>query len=262
MTTRAIVWSPAGTGPFPTLLFSPGYGQKPAAYSTLLRDWARHGFLVIAIQHPDFPDPDNVELYDAELVIARQLSKVLTQVLHEQTGQSTPFARIDPTRVGVIGHSIGGGAAAQVCAWDTRFRAGMNLDGTIFGPVIHTGMTQPFFLVRQRVDVRPNDPPHFYENRDQANLHEDSVFSHSPTMYWLTVEGLDHMAFTDAALAPGVGARVQSAVGLRQSAEETQAMTTRYVLDFFGHYLNGDPRPGSFNASPFARTSLRRKPAG
>jgi predicted dienelactone hydrolase len=40
---------------------------------------------------------------------------------------------IDPARVGMFGHSLGGAAAAQAMYEDRRIRAGVNLDGTMFG---------------------------------------------------------------------------------------------------------------------------------
>jgi hypothetical protein len=129
----------------------------------------------------------------------------------------------------------------------------MNLDGTIFGPVVHTGMTQPFFLMRKRVAATSaTDPPQWYEHRDQGNLHEDSVFANTRTMYWLTVDNLDHMSFTDAALD---GPRPEE-----RRAARTQDMTTRYVVDFFGAYLRGAPRARTLVVSPFPGTSLRVKP--
>lgn len=53
-------------------------------------------------------------------------------------------------------------------------------------------MKQPFFLVRQRFILTNAilDPPRFLEKHDQASLHEDSVFAHTATMYWLTVDHL------------------------------------------------------------------------
>lgn len=127
----------------------------------------------------------------------------------------------------------------------------MDLDGTIFGEVVHSGMRQPFFLLRKRVVIDPNDPPQFFEHRDQGNLHEDSVVAHATTLYWLTVDRLDHMAFTDAALA-SAGSRKGST-----SAARIQDITTTYVLDFFGHYLSGRPRSAQLDRSPFAGTGLR-----
>ena len=256
--TRAIVWSPINNSrSLPTLLFSPGLGQTPGDYSRLLESWASRGYIVVGVAHPAFTDPDHVALYDVSPVIAQQLIEVLAHVLREQLGASGPFARVDPTRIGVIGHSIGGSAAAQACSLDDRFRAGMNLDGTIFGPVVHTGTRQPFFLVRQYVTVTDKDPPRFLEQRDQGNMHEDSVFAHTPVMFWLTVPGLDHMAFTDAALDESTARQIKDAVGFGVSAKKVHEMTTRYVLDFFGAYLSNEHRSPDLETSPYPGTTIR-----
>lgn len=70
--TRALIWSPIGRSEtaIPALIFSPGFGVAPSQYSTLLARWARGGYVVVAIAHPEFTQPDEVELYDASNVIA------------------------------------------------------------------------------------------------------------------------------------------------------------------------------------------------
>jgi dienelactone hydrolase len=262
--TRAVIWSPTAQtdSALPTLIFSPGFGALPSHYSTLLAQWAREGYLVIAIAHPVFINPDQMELYDASNMVARQLVRTVDHILKERHPPESPFSRVDPERIGLVGHSVGGSAAAQAAAWDSRVRAAMDLDGTIFGDVVHTGMRQPFFLMRKRYRIDPNDPPQFFEHRDQGNLHEDSVLVHTPTMYWLTVDAMDHMAFTDSdspwrkpPLASGSAAVDDDT----KSAARIQEIATRFVLDFFGHYLSGMPRSASLDRSPFAGTDLRVK---
>jgi len=256
VTTRAVIWSPIGTTrDLPAIVFSPGFGQRPAAYSVILAELASHGYVVIGVEHPHFKDPDNVELYDVAPVLARQLMSTLSHILAERGHRDSPFARVDPKRIGVLGHSIGGGAAALACSMDERFRAGMDLDGTIFGSVVHTGMKQPFFLVRQHFILTDslNDPPRFLEKHDQASLHEDSVFAHTATMYWLTVDHLDHMSFTDAALTTDSG--------LQLSAARAQEITSRYARDFFATYLNAAPRAASLDKSPYSEARLKWKRA-
>jgi len=258
--TRITIWAPAGASArLPTLIFSPGFGQVPGAYATLLEQWAKHGYLVIGVAHPPFKDPDNMEVGEASPVIARQLVRAFGYITRTRNDPGSPFVRMDLARIGAVGHSVGGSAAAQACAWEPRLKAGMNLDGTIFGEVVHTGMRQPFFLVRQKIYPSPGDRPRFLELHDQASLHEDSVWAHTATMYWLTVDHLEHMAFTDAALAPTPGQRVKTATGLGISAQQVQEITTRYVVDFFGHYLSGAVRAGSLDRSPFDGTTLKAK---
>src|SRR5258707_3180817 len=44
---RALLWRPAGHGPFPAVLFSPRSGQNPPPHS-LGRLFARHGYVFLA----------------------------------------------------------------------------------------------------------------------------------------------------------------------------------------------------------------------
>lgn len=253
LVTRAMIWSPIKPGDkvLPTLIFSPGFGTTPSQYSTLLSQWARAGYFVVGIAHPQFTNPDEVELYDASNVIPRQLMRAIDHILQDRQRSGSPFSRVDPKRIGLVGHSVGGSAAAQASAWDPRVRAAMDLDGTIFGDVVHSGMRQPFFLIRKRVVIDPKDPPQFFEHRDQGNLHEDSVFANSTTMYWLTVDHLDHMAFTDTALESAADNSGST------SAARIQEITTTYVLDFFGHYLSGTPPSVHLHQAQFPGTDLR-----
>jgi pimeloyl-ACP methyl ester carboxylesterase len=262
VTTRAIIWSPIGTTrDLPAIIFSPGFGQAPAQYSVMLAELASHGYVVIGVEHPRFKDPENVELYDVAPVLARQLVSTLSHILAERGHRDSPFARLDPKRIGVLGHSIGGGAAALACSIDERLRAGMDLDGTIFGSVVHTGMKQPFFLVRQHFILTDSlvDPPRFLEKHDQASLHEDSVFVHTRTMYWLTVDHLDHMSFTDAALTPDWTQHARVMAGLQLSAARAQEITSRFARDFFATYLNDAPRAASLDKSPYSEARLKWK---
>jgi dienelactone hydrolase len=263
--TRAAIWSPVAQPDtdLPTLIFSPGFGALPSHYSTLLSRWAGEGYLVIGIAHPHFPNPDAMELYDASNTIARQLVRAVAYILSDRDRPGSPFSRVDPERIGLVGHSVGGSASAQAAAWNPRVRAAMDLDGTIFGDVVHTGMPQPFFLMRKRYPIDPNDPPQFFEHRDQGNLHEDSVFVHATTMYWLTVDSMEHMAFTDAD-SPWRGGNPSRLARLaagddRLEASRIQEIATRFVVDFFGHYLSGVPRSGHLDQSPFPGTHLRFK---
>jgi dienelactone hydrolase len=216
--------------------------------------------MVIGVTHPPFGNTESIELYDAQRLIARQLVRTIDHILADRTRSGSPFSRVDPARIGIVGHSVGGGAAAQACAWEPRIRAGVDLDGTVFGDVVHTGMQQPFFLLQRRVNASRRDPPRFLEYHDRATLHEDSVFAHSATVYWLAVDRLDHMSFTDRALSPTMFQRLETATGFRLSATRTQDMTSQYVLAFFDHYLGGVPLPAIFRSPPFPGTSIRIKP--
>ena len=66
-----------------------------------------------------------------------------------KTGPGAPLAaRLDLTRLGAAGHSMGGVMAGQFCVEDRRCKAGLNLDGIPqYGTMIDTAMPVPFLMV-------------------------------------------------------------------------------------------------------------------
>jgi predicted dienelactone hydrolase len=252
-TPRAQVWTPAGDArTFPVLVFSPGFGQAPGGYSTLLTTLASHGYVVVAVPHPPMENADRLELHDAAARFAGEIVAVVDRL-------AADTARFDTRRLGVIGHSVGGAAAALACAQDPRIRAGMNLDGTVYGRVVHAGVRQPFLLMMGTLSPlhRIRGRPHFYEQRDQARLHEDSMFSHSERMTWLTVDGLDHMSFTDAALAHPPRRGIRHMFGRRLAAADAQRLTIEYAVAFFGTHLQGAAADSILTQASGDGTTLR-----
>ncbi len=58
----------AAGGPFPVVLFSPGYGATRTTYSGLVTDIASHGYIVVVTDHPG--DGSRVEFPDGSTVAA------------------------------------------------------------------------------------------------------------------------------------------------------------------------------------------------
>lgn len=65
---------------------------------------------------------------------------------------------MDTARVGIFGHSFGGGTAAAVMHEDRRFVAGVNLDGFIIGPVAQRGLDRPFLVLGSSYHDTVMDP--------------------------------------------------------------------------------------------------------
>ncbi len=69
----------------------------------------------------------------------------------ERLNQADPTgrfnARLDLTRLGVVGHSLGGATALAFCHEDARCKAGVDLDGAPLGPVVQDGLRQRFLFV-------------------------------------------------------------------------------------------------------------------
>jgi dienelactone hydrolase len=246
---------------FPVLIFAPGAGMQPTHYTALAEEVASHGYVVIAVTHPYstpavvFPDGRVLRREQSRVpfsfvamvpVFGADLVSTLDHVVAEHARGDAFFARLDTARVGVFGHSFGGAAAAEACRRDRRLRAGMDLDGSVFGDAMTNGVPQPFLLMMAGVDwwdrIR-GEEPRFYPDRDQGYLHERMLFDRSPTAYYVTVPGLSHMNFADQAFFFDAREGLMETVGMRIDGPRTHELASRYIRAFFGRYLRGVESP-------------------
>jgi dienelactone hydrolase len=101
------LWSPDATGPLPLVVFSHLSGGTRLSSTFLCRHLAGHGYAVAALDHTD--------------VVARrvpELRLVLTELL-----AGTGRLRLDGSRVGVVGHSLGGWTVLATPDQEPRVRA-------------------------------------------------------------------------------------------------------------------------------------------
>jgi predicted dienelactone hydrolase len=170
----------------PVLIFSPGGGLVREIYAAQLENLASHGFVVAAVTHPYdgvvavYPDGHWIA-YDAKRWPqipsflgewnlnqldwhSRDIRFVLDELERaDRTATRLPFAgHLDLKRVGALGHSFGGVAAAKACQTDRRFTACLNQDGLAGRqPFDADGGTwaanQRFMLIQRAAD--PGPPP-------------------------------------------------------------------------------------------------------
>jgi predicted dienelactone hydrolase len=244
--------------PFPVLIFSPGLGQSPTGYTALLEDLASHGYVIVAMAHPYntpvvvFPDgriarseesavPFN--FFGTAPILAADLVAAANHVRGEHRRGHAFFSRVDPERIGVFGHSFGGAVAAIACHMDERIKAGVNLDGSMYGEPVTAGIHQPFLLLLAQLswmDTLGLEPPRYYDDRDQGRLHEKMFLERSPNAYWVDVPGLRHMDFADEAYWFRFSGWLADRVGARLGGHRARALASRYVRAFFEESLNGE----------------------
>ena len=94
-------------------------------------------------------------------------------------------AKLDLSRLGVAGHSMGGVAGGQFCVEDRRCKAGLNLDGIPqYGTMIDTPMPAPFLMV--------------YSGRAGRAGASDIIYRRSASKYYrVDVKDTLHLDFTD-----------------------------------------------------------------
>ncbi|WP_411084068.1 alpha/beta hydrolase family protein [Streptomyces sp. cmx-18-6] len=244
-------------GRFPLVLLSPGFGMPRATLTGLAEDLASRGYVVATADHPyestgtQLPDGRFLTCAACEKVSAQpdaaSREKVLAAVstgrgadfsflLDRLTGPRSSWRHagiIDPHRVGMAGHSIGGNAAASTMAADRRVDAGINMDGTFFDPAPVSGLGgRPFLMLGTEADHRPGS----------ADTSWDKGWGRlDGWKRWLTVRDSGHFTFTDT---PVLGEQL----GLEDpdaplSADRSTVITRSYVAAFFDRHLRGRAAP-------------------
>lgn len=130
--------------------------------------------------------------------------------------------RLDMERIGVFGMSFGGATAAAVCLQDSRCRAGINMDGTMFGAVAarDSALHVPFmFMTSEPFGMLPE--PVFRRTRAPAWL--------------LKVNGSTHLDFTDLSLVSPL-LRTAGMMG-PIDGERMQTIMNAYIVAFFDRTL-------------------------
>jgi len=250
---------------YAVVIIRAGASLEVANYSTLAEDLASHGYVVVGLDAPYrtfnvvFPDgrviartqENNLELVSGE-ELTRRASKLLAAwtadiafVLDrlEWLNASDPSAkftgRLDMTRVGVFGHSFGGAQAAQFCHEDSRCKAGIDIDGALFGSVIQDGINKPFlFLLSGNGD--------FSSDAEIRQIQADiqSVYNRLPAdgRLRVVIRGANHFTFNDdgALLKSRVIRglfRVFGKLGI--DGRRQLAVTAYCVHSFFDAHLKG-----------------------
>ena len=102
----AFLGAPAVHGAFPLVIVSHGYSGDPAAMTWLSENLASKGYVVAAIHHHD---PDYSDTVNRDIPARRRPSDIAFVAKALQAQASTGvLANTDPTRVALVGYSMGG----------------------------------------------------------------------------------------------------------------------------------------------------------
>ncbi|MBV9381394.1 MAG: lipase, partial [Streptosporangiaceae bacterium] len=197
----------------PVVLFSPADRLDRSIDTAIVEDLASHGYIVVTIDHThdsgevEFPDghvevstlPPDSERVNTEATAVRVADTrfVLGQLTELNAGRDPgaghrPLPRglagaLNLSEVGMFGFSMGGATAAGAMFSDAGIKAGIDLDGTIYGPVASKGLDRPFLLISSQDNGRNVD--------------------HTWASFWahlrgwrldLRLRGAEHLAFSDA----------------------------------------------------------------
>jgi predicted dienelactone hydrolase len=127
--------------------------------------------------------------------------------------------KLDLDKIGVFGMSMGGIATCQACLQDKRIKAGINMDGGIYGDVFDSSLSKPFMFINS---IRYNG----YENVFLKRLKNSGVV--------ITIKNADHYNFHDISILDPTHQMLGSIDGNRMLK-----LLNEYTLAFFNEFLKG-----------------------
>ena len=213
---------------WPVLIFSHGWQGMRYQSTTQMENLASQGFIVFAPEHaygavvsvyPDgssiannpkiLPDGESEDVYQqAALVLGDSwvgdLVFTLDQIDRLQSGQIPSIfnGHIQTAKIGLFGHSTGGGAALQTCAIDSRCQAVLAEDPWLvpYNRELPTqGVSQPTLLIFSEAwKSKPNLPllQSFWEAQPTGTAR-------------MTIHDTKHFDFTDIPLYSPLAALIQ-----------------------------------------------------
>ncbi|WP_169082871.1 alpha/beta hydrolase family protein [Paenibacillus sp. PL91] len=252
--------------PFPLVLISHGEGTGRLLHVSQAENLASHGYIVVAIDHTystlatAFPD-GRVSGYTVQnsgtvedfferatrvgAVWTQDIAFVISSLEQVNDGASGGGfqGRIDMDRIGMLGHSFGGATAFRAVNDIPKIRAGINMDGTLYGIQERDGMDKPFLFLesedfltwKTRFEQGEVTDPAIQKRLSAELATIDRAVEHGGTM--IAVEGASHYNFTDLQLftelldLTGMTGTIKGDRGAR--------LVNDYVLDFFDKHLKG-----------------------
>jgi predicted dienelactone hydrolase len=263
--TNSVPDAPVSTAQsrYPVILFSHGRGGVRIQNTFQVEELVSHGYVVVGIDHTYaavttvFPDGRVVSidprLKDTEFlktkfeVLANDARFVVDQL--EMLNADDPggmfLERLDLTRVGIFGHSLGGVVAAEACRLDARFEAGIALDVFVPQKVVENGLAQPFmFITRDTATMEQEltglDPGERQALVDGQMDSIQAVFDEpGKERYLVKIHGLFHYNATDLPL----WSPLTPVIGLAGPIDTSRAhrIINVYTLAFFDRHLDGQP---------------------
>ncbi len=228
---------PQGEGPYPWVVFSPGFLLSGRDYRRLGQHLASHGLAVALLTY-------DVNLFNVDhTVLVQDLRLALAELLrHEATALF-----LDPERMGLVGHSLGGKLSFLAAAEEPRVKAVAALDPVDGGG----GGTDPARFPRVTPErMKLVQVPVLLLGAELARLtrlgmpcapeadNYQRFFEAANAPAWeITQRGVGHMDYLDN---PNCGLPCAVCVPGTRPPEETRRSTHAYLTLFFRAFLHGE----------------------
>ena len=247
--------APVAEGRFPVVIYSHGW----TGFRTIAVNQVEHlvssGYIVIAVDHTygsiavrfsdqdivlhdpaALPDAEEVEpeVYDEAATalvdtFAGDISLVLDELFEADAGVFSELASaVDLDRIGVYGHSTGGGAAVKTCLADTRCKAVLGMDAWV-EPLAEDDLRQTMTV--PSLHMRSDE----WRSRSNEALLRGIAARGDDTTYFVDVIGAGHNDFVMTPLISPLA----SSLGMKGPipAGRVIPIIDNYLLGFFDVFL-------------------------
>lgn len=273
-TIEAQVWSPDVEAPlrFPVIVYLPSWGGRRDDNSILAAGLSSHGYVVAALDDVMFDGADTRDSADRDVdrtagfdfssgtAYERTLRLMDRRVVREarkaaravdalaQIGASDAdqdiATQLDLDKIGILGLSFGGSAAAEAPALDSRFSASANMDGWHFASSARDGVFGPYLMLNSIYPwpsaVELNSPSAAVRYETQLTSRDLKLQEEQTTRrdsYSFFIDGVLHPDFSDELFYSPRRA-------LFSTLDEKLRIHTiveTYLVAFFDRYLKNKP---------------------
>lgn len=263
----------AAESEYPVLIFSHGLHGYESQNTFQIEQMVSEGYIVVGINHTYsslasvFPN-GQVALFDSQgkqgfeelqfdfmdnlnTIWVKDVQFVLDRLeqLNANDADRRFTGHLDMQRIGMFGHSFGGATTVQMLLNDPRIQAGINMDGVLFGEdrIPAEGVGKPFLMMSADSTLAgagamsDEQIAAMGATRVEAEDYYQQVYArYEPVTtggnFWVTLDNTLHLSFSDLYL---ISPLLEWTQGV--DARGTQRLVNELTLDFFDHYLKGQP---------------------
>ena len=204
--THASDDAPIANGRFPLIIFLPGAGVFAFNYTSLAEQFASRGYLVAIIDYFSPHAPRRSYANDDFAATENDMAHVAVGIIHSLRATQKWGQHLDPGRLYIAGHSIGGAAAISAARLEPNIRASVDMDGAPFGQSLE-GAVRPVLVLQSKPLYSDADFAKRGRSREQfektgaefrRTWTEFTAKSGTNPVYVLSVLGTGHFSFSDA----------------------------------------------------------------
>lgn len=205
------VYYPKGNGPFALVVFAPGFIETQSWNAWWAQYLASHGFVVVNI--------DTTSTFAFPPAREREQLAALKDVIKRSNTRGTPFyGLVDATRLGAMGHSMGGGATLELARDTPNIKAIVPMAPFQTQGTDYSRLKVPTLILACKGDVVA------------------TAKSHSDPIYDSLSHSLDK-AYVE--LAGGGGHPCTTSLG---TSAEVKKMAAKYGVSWLKRFLDQDTR--------------------